>query len=180
MESNTSARSVTKRSSTEHPAIRYSSSLSIPDWETIDLELRLTPDNKSSIPSTDSAESPDEATAGSLQEPTADIQYQTCSWPRTTMLLLAMYIGMAMLGLPAVFSTLGYVPAICFAVLIAASCQYTGLVVWRFCLRHPEVRDICDIGRIILGNSFIGWLFTAIMLVFNNTVSFPLPPMNLY
>jgi len=41
--------------------------------------------------------------------------------------------------------------------------------VWEFCLRHPEVRDVCDIGQMLFFNSRIAWWFTAFMFVLNNT-----------
>ena len=46
---------------------------------------------------------------------------------------------------------------------------YTSLVVWEFCLRHPEVRDVCDIGQMLFWNSKIAWYATAVMFVLNNT-----------
>ena len=39
----------------------------------------------------------------------------------------------------------------------------------EFCLRHPEVRDVCDIGQMLFWNSKIAWYFTAVMFLLNNT-----------
>lgn len=39
----------------------------------------------------------------------------------------------------------------------------------EFCLRHPETRDVCDIGQMLFWNSRIAWYLTAIMFVLNNT-----------
>ena len=39
----------------------------------------------------------------------------------------------------------------------------------RFCLRHPEIRDVCDIGQYLFGNSKIAWWATAVMFLLNNT-----------
>jgi hypothetical protein len=39
----------------------------------------------------------------------------------------------------------------------------------EFCLRHPEVRDVCDIGQMLFFNSRIAWWFTAVMFILNNT-----------
>jgi hypothetical protein len=36
-------------------------------------------------------------------------------------------------------------------------------------MAHPEVRDVCDIGRILFGNSQFGYNFTAVMFILNNT-----------
>ncbi|KAI9727536.1 MAG: hypothetical protein M1828_006478 [Chrysothrix sp. TS-e1954] len=39
----------------------------------------------------------------------------------------------------------------------------------EFAMRHPEVRDVCDIGQMLFWNSRISWYFTAVMFVLNNT-----------
>lgn len=39
----------------------------------------------------------------------------------------------------------------------------------EFCLRHPEVRDVTDIGKMLFWNSDIAWWFTAVMFILNNT-----------
>lgn len=54
--------------------------------------------------------------------------------------------------------------------------QYTSLVLWRFCLAHPEVRDVCDIGQILFGGSKFGYYFTAVMFILNNTFIQGTPP----
>ncbi|KAJ3577999.1 hypothetical protein NPX13_g2571 [Xylaria arbuscula] len=46
---------------------------------------------------------------------------------------------------------------------------YTSLILWQFCLRHPEVRDVCDIGQMLFWNKKWAWWFTAVMFVLNNT-----------
>lgn len=116
----------------------------------------------------------EDGSSGRVREPNTPpgIKYASCSWTKTTALLLAMYIGMAMFGLPKAFSTMGYVPALISAAVIAAFVQYTGLIVWKLCRRHPEAKDICDIGRIVLGGSRAAWIFTAGVFVFNNIVSY--------
>lgn len=39
----------------------------------------------------------------------------------------------------------------------------------RFCLRHPHVRDVCDIGQHLFWGSNIAWYLTAVMFLLNNT-----------
>jgi hypothetical protein len=39
----------------------------------------------------------------------------------------------------------------------------------EFCLRHPEVMDVCDIGQMLFWNSQFAWYFTAVMFLLNNT-----------
>ncbi len=52
---------------------------------------------------------------------------------------------------------------------VAASVQYTSLILWRFCLKHPDVRDVCDIGRILFGGSQLAYNITAVFFILNNT-----------
>lgn len=44
------------------------------------------------------------------------------------------------------------------------------LVLWEFCLRHPEVRDVCDIGQMLFWGKKWAWYATAVMFLLNNTV----------
>ena len=67
------------------------------------------------------------------------------------------------------FSVLGLVPGVLVTIGVAATVQYTSLILWRFCMKHPEVRDVCDLGRILFGGSQWGYNFTAIMFILNNT-----------
>lgn len=46
---------------------------------------------------------------------------------------------------------------------------YSSLILWQFCLRHPEVRDVCDIGQMLFWNKKWAWWATAVMFVLNNT-----------
>jgi hypothetical protein len=39
----------------------------------------------------------------------------------------------------------------------------------EFCLRHPEVRDVCDLGQMIFWNNKGAFYFTAVMFLLNNT-----------
>jgi hypothetical protein len=39
----------------------------------------------------------------------------------------------------------------------------------EFCLRHPEVKDACDIGQMLFWNHKWAWYFTAVMFCLNNT-----------
>ena len=39
----------------------------------------------------------------------------------------------------------------------------------EFCARHPEVKDVCDVGQVLLWNKKWAWWFTGVMFVLNNT-----------
>ncbi|KAL9090896.1 MAG: hypothetical protein Q9165_005104 [Trypethelium subeluteriae] len=64
---------------------------------------------------------------------------------------------------------LGLVPGLILTVVVAALVLYTSLTVWEFCLRHPEVRDVCDIGQMLFWGQKWAWWFTGIMFILNNT-----------
>ncbi|KAJ7702220.1 transmembrane amino acid transporter protein-domain-containing protein [Mycena rosella] len=98
-----------------------------------------------------------------------EIQYRTCSWQNTAGLLFSEYICLAILSFPWSYSVLGLVPGVIVTVAVAATVQYTSLIVWKFCMKHPEVRDVCDIGRILFGGSEWAYNFTAVMFILNNT-----------
>lgn len=61
------------------------------------------------------------------------------------------------------------VPGVIVTVAVAASVQYTSLILWRYCLKHPEIRDVCDIGRMLFGGSQIAYNVTAVFFILNNT-----------
>ncbi|KAE8144125.1 transmembrane amino acid transporter protein-domain-containing protein [Aspergillus avenaceus] len=97
------------------------------------------------------------------------IKYRTCSWQKTAALLFSEYICLAIMSFPWSYSILGLVPGLILTVVIAAIVLYTSLTIWRFCLRHPHVRDVCDIGQHLFFNSKIAWYLTAVMFLLNNT-----------
>jgi hypothetical protein len=97
------------------------------------------------------------------------IQYRTCSWQKTAGLLFSEYIVLSIMSFPWSYSLLGLVPGLILTAVIAGLVLYTSLVLWEFCLRHPEVRDVCDIGQMIWWNGRWAWWWTAVMFVLNNT-----------
>ncbi|RDW76449.1 putative neutral amino acid permease [Aspergillus mulundensis] len=97
------------------------------------------------------------------------IKYRTCSWQKTAALLFSEYICLAIMSFPWSYSVLGLVPGLILTVFIAGVVLYTSLIVWRFCLRHPHIRDVCDIGQHLFWGSRAAWYFTAVMFLLNNT-----------
>ncbi len=73
------------------------------------------------------------------------------------------------MSFPYSYSVLGLVPGIVLTVVVAALVLYTSLVLWEFCLRHPEVRDVCDIGQMLFWGKSSAWYATAVMFILNNT-----------
>ncbi|WPG99215.1 Hypothetical protein R9X50_00202600 [Acrodontium crateriforme] len=97
------------------------------------------------------------------------IKYRTCSWQKTAALLFSEYICLAIMSFPYSYSVLGLIPGLILTVVIAGLVLYTSLTVWEFCLRHPEVKDVCDIGQMLFWNQKWAWWFTAVMFLLNNT-----------
>ncbi|KAL2858319.1 transmembrane amino acid transporter protein-domain-containing protein [Aspergillus pseudodeflectus] len=73
------------------------------------------------------------------------------------------------MSFPWSYSILGLVPGLILTVFIAGVVLYTSLIIWRFCLRHPHIRDVCDIGQHLFFGSRIAWYLTAVMFLLNNT-----------
>ena len=91
------------------------------------------------------------------------------------------------MSFPYSYSILGLVPGLIITVVVAMSVLYTSLIVWyitslpsslseialifvrEFCLRHPELRDICDVGQMLYFGWTWVWYLTAAMFLLNNT-----------
>lgn len=97
------------------------------------------------------------------------IQYRTCSWQKAAALLFSEYISLAVMSFPLAYASLGLVPGLILTVAIAAITLYTSLILWEFCLRHPEVRDVCDIGQMICWGKEWAWWVTTAIFILNNT-----------
>lgn len=97
------------------------------------------------------------------------IQYRTCSWQKTAGLLFSEYIVLSIMSFPWSYSLLGLVPGLILTAVVALLVLYTSLNLWDFCLRHPEVRDVCDVGQMLWWNKRWAWWWTAAMFVLNNT-----------
>ncbi|KAL5118271.1 hypothetical protein ACEQ8H_003781 [Pleosporales sp. CAS-2024a] len=96
------------------------------------------------------------------------IKYRTCSWQKTAALLFSEYICLAIMSFPWSYSVLGLVPGLLLTVVVAALVLYTSLIIWEFCMRHPEIRDVCDLGQMIFWNKKWAFYFTAVMFLLNN------------
>jgi hypothetical protein len=78
------------------------------------------------------------------------IQYRTRSWYMTAALLFGQFFTFRIWELPKAFCQIGIISSGLLSVLMSGLAAYTGLLLWRLCLRHPELRDICDVGQLLL------------------------------
>lgn len=96
------------------------------------------------------------------------IKYRTLSWQKAAVLLFTEYVCLAILSFPWAFSYLGMAGGLLATFGVGLSALYTSLILWRYCLRHPQLLGICDIGYQIFGKSKIAYELTAIALVLNH------------
>ncbi|KAG6833329.1 hypothetical protein H0H87_008505 [Tephrocybe sp. NHM501043] len=66
------------------------------------------------------------------------------------------------------YSVLGLVPGILVTIGVALICLYTSLILWKYCLKYPELRDICDIGQKLFGGSLLAYNVTVAFFILNN------------
>ncbi|KAF1849908.1 uncharacterized protein K460DRAFT_411708 [Cucurbitaria berberidis CBS 394.84] len=95
----------------------------------------------------------------------AEIDYKTCKWWHTGILMLAENASLGVLSLPQALAILGLVPAllcICFLGIIAT---YTGCILGEFKLAHPSVQSFADCGQLI-GGPVLRWVFAVAQLLF--------------
>ncbi|KAF9218315.1 hypothetical protein BS17DRAFT_791721 [Gyrodon lividus] len=113
-------------------------------------------------------QSPSSAHEKSHDEHDHDIKYKTCSWQKTAALMFSEYITLSILSFPWAFSILGLVPAILLTIVLAATCLYTSITLWKYCLLHPDIRDVCDIGQKLFWDSTLAYRITAASFILHN------------
>ncbi|TVY29274.1 N amino acid transport system protein [Lachnellula hyalina] len=96
------------------------------------------------------------------------IKYRSCSWQKTAALLFAQYRALPIMSLPAAYSALGIFLGLLMTLVMALIVLYTSLILWKFCIQHPEVRDFCDVGQVLFGGKRWAWYFTAALFLLNN------------
>ncbi|WVR03437.1 hypothetical protein IAU60_000428 [Kwoniella sp. DSM 27419] len=88
--------------------------------------------------------------------------YRALGWMKAAVLEAKLQMGLGMLGLPAVLSTLGFVPGIISILAIGAICTWSDYVLGPFKRRHPEVYTLADAAYIIfgpIGRELIGFCY---------------------
>ncbi|GAA5915177.1 hypothetical protein JCM6882_001129 [Rhodosporidiobolus microsporus] len=88
--------------------------------------------------------------------------YRGLGWIRTGVLLVKVQIGLGVLGIPSILSTLGLVPGIILILAIAALTTWCDYVIGMFKLAHPEVYSMADIGFLMAGKpgrEFLGGIY---------------------
>ncbi|CAK3788449.1 amino acid transporter [Lecanosticta acicola] len=80
-----------------------------------------------------------------------DIKYKTLSWQIVSVLMIAEIVSNGMLSLPSSLATVGMAPGLILIIFLGVFAAYTSVLLVRFKLRHPEVHNMGDAGRIMFG-----------------------------
>ncbi|CAO1629251.1 unnamed protein product [Sympodiomycopsis kandeliae] len=94
--------------------------------------------------------------------------YRTMSWQKTAALLFAEYVCLAILAFPAAFSVLGMAGGILCVIGLGLITLYTSLKLHSYCMKHPNLLHIADIGRQLFGGHWLAYELTALALILNN------------
>ncbi|OKL55675.1 hypothetical protein UA08_09021 [Talaromyces atroroseus] len=104
------------------------------------------------------------------QEKSRDIKYRTMSWQRCAVLLFGDQVCLAIMAQAWTLKVLGWVPGLIASILSGIFCWITSYTMWRFIMKHPHVRDVCDIGYLLFGRNRIAYYGTMVGLVLYNVV----------
>ncbi|KAH7085031.1 transmembrane amino acid transporter protein-domain-containing protein [Paraphoma chrysanthemicola] len=81
----------------------------------------------------------------------ADVQYKTCEWWHTSILMLAENVSLGVLALPQALAILGLVPGLLCILFLGVIATYTGWIIGEFKLAHPSMHSFADCGMLIAG-----------------------------
>lgn len=102
------------------------------------------------------------------EEETHDIKLRTMSWQRCALLLFGDQVCLAIMAQAWSIKVLGWVPGLITTFLSGILFWITSYTMWKFIMKNPQVRDICDIGYLLFGKSNTAYVATAVMLLLNN------------
>lgn len=101
-------------------------------------------------------------------EQTHSIKYRTMGWKKCAALLLGEQIGFAIAALPWSFSVLGWLGGLLTMFISWALFWLTSHTLWLYVMRHPNCKDIIDVGCHLFGKSKVAREVTAAMFVANS------------
>ncbi|KAK3058464.1 hypothetical protein LTR09_000028 [Extremus antarcticus] len=80
-----------------------------------------------------------------------DIKYKTLGWPMVAVLMIAEIVSNGMLSLPSSLAVVGIVPGLILIIFLGVFATYTSWLLVKFKMRHPEVHNMGDAGKILFG-----------------------------
>jgi hypothetical protein len=104
------------------------------------------------------------------EEENHDIKLRTMTWQRCALLLFGEQVCLAIMAQAWSLKVLGWVPGLLTSFLSGVFFWITSYTMWKFIMKNPQVRDICDIGYLLFGKSNAAYVGTAIMLLLNNVM----------
>ncbi|KAF9883671.1 hypothetical protein FE257_003055 [Aspergillus nanangensis] len=97
-----------------------------------------------------------------------EIKLRTMSWQKAAWLLAGEQVCLAIMAQSWSLSVLGWVPGIITMVVAGVLFWITSITMHKFIMKHPQIKDICDFGYYVFGQSRAAYIFTSIMLLANN------------
>ncbi|KAJ5719005.1 hypothetical protein N7493_007460 [Penicillium malachiteum] len=97
-----------------------------------------------------------------------EIALRTMSWQKTAVLLAGDQVCLAIMAQSWSFSVLGWVPGIITSVLCGILFWVTSITMHKFIMKYPQIKDICDFGYYVFGQSKVAYVFSSFMLLANN------------
>lgn len=79
------------------------------------------------------------------------IKYKTLGWPMVAVLMIAEIVSNGMLSIPSAIAVVGMVPGLILTVFLGVFATYTSWLLVKFKMRHPEVHNMGDAGKILFG-----------------------------
>ncbi|KAJ5515097.1 hypothetical protein N7463_004649 [Penicillium fimorum] len=117
---------------------------------------------------TDGTDSFDTITALVAADHEHDIKLRTMSWQKTACLLAGEQVCLAIMAQSWSLSVLGWVPGIITMILSGLLFWVTSITMHKYIMKHPHIRDICDFGYHVFGQSKAAYVFSAFMMLANN------------
>ncbi|WVF66447.1 hypothetical protein IAT40_001187 [Kwoniella sp. CBS 6097] len=77
--------------------------------------------------------------------------YRSLGWIKAAVLQVKLQMGLGILGLPAVFDKMGFVPGIMIILAVFVICTWSDYVLGQFKRRHPEVYTLADASYLMFG-----------------------------
>ncbi|ORY06246.1 amino acid transporter [Clohesyomyces aquaticus] len=97
-----------------------------------------------------------------------EIKLRTMSWQKAAWLLAGDQVCLAIMAQTWSLSVLGWVPGIITMVLAGILFWITSMTMWKYIMKYPHIKDICDFGYHIFGRNRIAYEFSGFMLLANN------------
>ena len=97
------------------------------------------------------------AEAGHALDDRVQIKERSLTLFQTVCVLLVQFIAVVVLAFPWSFAILGLAGGLLTCLLVGLSTIYSVHILWRFCMLHPDVRDLCDLAYHLFGKSRVAW-----------------------